>query len=313
MIIDINTQVWSNADQLGREMADQLRKQQTASWEPCDASVAAHEQAMRCVDCAVVLGFHAERLGAHIPNEFVAEFVARDQQRRIGVAGIDPMSRHASRMLDDALKLGLSGVAVSPACQGFHPQHSSAMQMYETCAERGLPIFVTAPAPMIPAAVLEFARPLLWDEVAREVPNVSIVISQLGYPWVDETLVLLAKHENLYADLSGVASRPWQLYGTLQSALSLGVMDKLFFGSGFPRHNPAKVIESLYSINSLTQGSPLPSIPRTQIRGIVERDSLACIGIDAIITPRVQIEVESDALNIDRGQRLSDRRDGLST
>ena len=313
MIIDINTQIWSSAEQLGVELAEQLRREQSQNWEPCDASTAAHEQAMRCVDGSLVLGFHAERIGAQIPNEFIAEFVARDQQRRVGFAGIDPMCRQAPRMLNDAAALGLSGVAISPAFQGFHPQHSAAMQMYEACADRGLPVFVTMPVPCTAGAILEFARPILWDEVARALPNLSLIISQLGYPWIDETLVLLSKHENVYADLSGVASRPWQLYTALQSALSLGVMDKLFFGSGFPRHNPAKTIEALYSINSFSHGSPLPSIPRTQIRGIVERDSLTCLGIDAIITPRATIEIEDDALNIDRTGRMTDRRGGRAS
>lgn len=310
MIIDINTQIWGSADQLGRELADQMRHDQTQNWDPCDASTAAHEQAMRCVDGSVVLGFHAERLGAQIPNEYIAEFVARDQHRRVGFAGIDPMCRDASRMLDDAITLGLSGVTLSPACQGFHPQHSAAMQLYEACAERGMPVFVTSPAPYTAAAILEFARPMLWDEVARSIPKLPIVLGQLGYPWIDETLVMLAKHPHLYADIAGVASRPWQLYTTLQNALSLGVMDKLFFGSGFPRRSPGKTIEAIYSINSFSQGSPLPSIPRTQLRGIVERDSLACLGIDAIITPSAQIEIDENAINIDRAGRMTDHRGG---
>jgi predicted TIM-barrel fold metal-dependent hydrolase len=207
----------------------------------------------------------------------------------------------------------MSGIAISPACQGYHPQHSTAMRMYESCAERGLPVFVTMPMFHTSATVLEFARPILWDEVCRSIPSLHIVISQLGYPWIDETLILLAKHENVHADLSGVASRPWQLYGALQNALALGVMEKLFFGSGFPLHQPAKVIEALYSINAFSHGSQLPSIPRTQIRGIIERDSLTCIGIDALITPRAHIEIEESGINIDRPGRLTDRRGGLAS
>ena len=67
-------------------------------------------------------------------------------------------------------------------------------------------------------------------QVAQAFPNLPIVIGQLGYPWIDETLVLLGKHRNVYADISGVASRPWQLYNALLSASSLGVMDKLQIG-----------------------------------------------------------------------------------
>ena len=39
------------------------------------------------------------------------------------------------------------------------------------------------------------------------------------------------------------------------------------------------LLVSIYSINTFTQGTPLPSIPREQLRSIVERDALACLGI----------------------------------
>ena len=120
----------------------------------------------------------------------------------------------------------------------------------------------------------------------RAFPDLKILIAQVGHPWVEETLVLLGKHGNIFADISGVASRPWQLYTTLLNATSFRVMDRLLFGSGFPRETPAKAIESLYSVNAYNQGTQLPSIPRAQIRGIVERDSLACLGIEAEIAHR---------------------------
>ena len=141
---------------------------------------------------------------------------------------------------------------------------------------------------------LEFARPALWDEVARSFPKLHLVMCQLGHPWVDETLVLLGKHENVFGEISGIASRPWQLYGTLLNALSFGVLDKLLFGSGFPREQPTKVIEALYSVNAYSHGTQLPSIPRAQVRAIVERESLACLGIDAEITPMTQSSDETE-------------------
>lgn len=306
MVIDIHTRIWSNPEQLGRELAAELRRQQSQHWGQFDASTAAHEESMRCVDASVVLGFRSHRMGALIPNEFIAEYVARDVQRRVGVAGIDPMRDDVDAQLDSAVDLGLSGVTLSPAYQGFHPQHSQAMRLYERCAEAALPVFVTLDQPLTASAILEFARPVLWDEVARALPELTVIIGQLGYPWMDETLVLLAKHANLYADISGLAARPWHLYNALLSAVSMGVMDKLLFGSGFPRQTPAKVIEAAYSINSFSHGTQLPSIPRTQIRGIVERDSLARLGIDAVMTPRPRVD-ENGAIEVGRGNALTDR------
>jgi uncharacterized protein len=286
MIIDTRTHIWSSLDQLGREMSGALRSRAANRHEHLESSVSTIDAAMNCVDGAFVFGFRSDRLGARVPNEFIAEFVSQNPRRFLGIGGIDPMAGDALDQIDSGQRLGLSGFTVSPASQGFHPAHSSAMRVYERCAELGMPLFVTMMEPLTPGAILEFARPALWDEVAQAFPNLPIVIGQLGHPWVDETLVMLAKHRNLLADISGVASRPWQLYNTLLSASSMGVMDKLLFGSGFPFDTPESAIEAIYSVNAYCHGTQLPSVPRSQIRAIVERDSLALLGIETVIAAR---------------------------
>lgn len=292
MIIDLHTHVWMSIDQLGPEIARRLRADRVEHWGQLDAGPAAHERAMSCVDGALVLGFRSDRLEAQIPNEYIADFVAKDPRRRIGAAGIDPMSADAMDEFDAAIDLGLAAIAVSPACQGFHPAHSAAMRIYERCVETSMPLFVTLNTPLTAMAELEFARPSHWDEVARAFPDLPIVIGQLGHPWIDETLMLLGKHQSMWADISFVASRPWQLYNALLNALSFSVMDRLLFGSGFPHEMPAKAIESLYRVNTFSHGTQLPAVPRAQIRGIVERDAIACLGIEPVFSPRPDAAAE---------------------
>jgi hypothetical protein len=290
MIIDTTTQIWLNLDQLGNETARRLRCGLAQRFEHLDAGQAAHEQAMGCVDGALVHGWRSDRLGAHVPNELVADFVARDPRRRIGVAGIDPLAAGSMDQLESAAGMGLVGVSVSPVFQGFHPAHSRAMRLYERCAALSMPVFILNPQPIPSSSELAFGQPLLWDEVARAFPTLRLVIGHMGHPWIDEALVLVGKHANVLTEVSGMASRPWQLYNALLGALSLGVMDRILFGSGFPREMPAKAIEVMYSVNAFAQGTQLPSVPRSQIRGIVERDALALLGIDADIEPRSRDE-----------------------
>jgi hypothetical protein len=73
--------------------------------------------------------------------------------------------------------------------------------------------------------------------------------------------------------------RPWQLYNALLLAHQQGVMSQIVFGSGFPFCTPERAIVTLYSINTLIQGTHLPSVPREQLRSIVERDTLAVLGL----------------------------------
>ena len=63
-------------------------------------------------------------------------------------------------------------------------------------------------------------------------------------------------------------------------AYEYGVMEKLLFGSDFPHRSPAECIEALYSLNQISAGTNLTAIPRQKLRGIVERDALALLGIE---------------------------------
>lgn len=286
MIIDLRTRIWTSLNQLGGEVASRLRNRFAEQWDQLDGSAAAHERAMHCVKASAVCGFRSQLLGAAVPNEVVAEFVAADPLRRIGIAGIDPMAGGAVVEVEKAVQLGLSGVTISPAAQGFHPAHSAAMRVYEQCDQRGLPVFVTNDLPLASSAIMEFARPAAFDEVARAFPNLRIVIGELGTPWVGETLALLGKHANIYADIAMIAGRPWELYNILLLAQGHDVLDRVLFGSGFPFVTPETAIEAIYSINGYSQGTTLPSIPRSHLRLIVERDSLALLGIDHEISSR---------------------------
>jgi predicted TIM-barrel fold metal-dependent hydrolase len=281
MIVDCATRVFNNPEQLGRETAEALRRSTAMRGTRIESTAAAHEKQLAPVAAALVHGFRSRLLDAGIPNEFVAEVVRSNPGRLAGIAGIDPMAPDAAAQLERAVELGLVGVTVSPSAQGFHPAHSDAMRLYARIEELGLPLFVGRPGPLVASGTLEFDRPSGFDEVARLHPKLRIVIGELGWPWIDECLAMLMKHQNVFAEISGVSSRPWQLYNALLGAQSLGVLDRLFFGSGFPYEQPAKAIENLYSVNAYAHGTQLPAIPRTALRSIAERDPFAVLGIDS--------------------------------
>lgn len=283
MIIDTFTHTWESPDQLGRCI---LSRGAEASpygtpLNPRDTRAPRHTAACEPVDVTIVLGFTAHRLAAEISNDAVAQYVSQNPKRLVGLAGIDPTDpKEAIAELKRAREeLGMPGLAVAPAAQGFHPTNSQAMLVYAAAAERNMPVIFHTGVFPASETMLEFARPVLLDEVAREFPDWPIVIAHLGFPWVNETIELLAKHRHVYGEISWMLHQPWQAYQTLLSAYQYGVMDKLLFGSGFPQSTAAECIEALYSINHLCQGTNLPTIPREQLRGIVERDSLSLLGI----------------------------------
>jgi hypothetical protein len=154
------------------------------------------------------------------------------------------------------------------------------MRVYERCQDLGIPVLVRTQRRPTSSTNMAYGRPLLFDEVARSFPKLRLVIGSMGYPWTDELFILIGKHRNVYTDLAGQVSRPWQLYHALVGAFEHRVMEKILFASGFPFDTPERAISRIYSLNSYSHGTDLPSIPRQHLRGIVERDVFYCLGIE---------------------------------
>jgi len=288
MIVDCHTHIWQSPEQLGQaDLGDAARRPRpnrpaagaTSRTIPA-ADADYHWAQSAAADKSFVLGFKSRYLGANVPNVYIADYVKRFPQKLIGFAGIDPTERSAIEEIHSARNtLRLRGITISPANQDFHPADTRAMRVYAKAEQLGMPIIVHPGGQATEPGKLEFARPCLLDEVARAFPKLRLVIAQLGWPWIDETICLLGKHANVFADISGLLGRSWQAYNILVNVHQYGVIDKLLFGSDFPYGAVTECIETLYSINQLAQGTNLPLIPREALRGIVERDALALLGL----------------------------------
>lgn len=286
MIVDCHTHIWQSDTQLGQSYVESA----TVTGNPpvrglrprvCEPTANNHFAASDPVDKSIVLAFKSKYLRAEIPNALVADYVRKHPDKLIGFAGIDPTNpAEAIADIREAQdRLGLKGVTISPAGQDFHPADTRAMQVFAEAASLKMPVLIHQGTHFTVASKMEYARPCLLDEVAREFPALKLIVAHMGYPWIDECVVLLGKHPNVFADISGLLHRPWQAFNTLLTAYQYGVMDKLLFGSDFPFTSATAAIEALYSINQFTLGTHMPTVPRQHLRGIVERDALALLGI----------------------------------
>lgn len=280
MIVDCHTHIWSSVEQLGKGGPAYLRRQ--AGRESPQASPADHVQAAKCVAKTLVFGLRCASNDANVPNDFIARHVAGNVGKMYGVGAVDPNDDDATDQAEELLsRKEFCGLTVSPAFQDFHPADSRAMKIYEIADQRKRPVFFCQGTHFLPCGRMDFARPALLDEIAREFPSLRIVVSSLGHPWIEECIALLGKHPNVYADVAGLIRRPWQTYNALVLAHQFNVMDKLLFGSDFPFFTAASAVEGLYRLGEVTQGTNLPAVPREALRSVVERPSLAVLGIES--------------------------------
>ena len=291
MIVDANSHIWTAPHQMVPTAAPRLRGSGGEPWQRLDSGDSAHARAAETVHVSIVHGLESRHAQVSVPYKQVAEVVEQNPPKRLGFAGLDPLAPGMGDNLDHAVRLGLVGVGISPAGQAMHPCHCLAMQLYEQCQQRKLPVYVHGVTLFGDRAQLAYAKPEPFDEVANSFGQLRLVIAEMGRPWVEPTMWLISQHRHVYADVSGLVGEPWQLYHALLLAQQYGAADKLLFASGFPFCSPRQAIVNLYSINLLAQGTNLPTVPRQLLNGIVNRDTVACLGIDA---PAIATEATAD-------------------
>ena len=241
---------------------------------------AEHLAAIETVDVCIVLAT------ADIPsqevNKKLSEYVSKHKGKMVGFALVEPTKDNVGvkNLTSIRDKLELKGTVLYCCRCGFHPAHSRAMRFYESAQELGLPVLFHNGGPLEHKAILDYAQPHLLDEVAREFEELKIIIGSMGMPFVEQTLSMVEKHKNVYADLTVKAGNVWQVYNIVMAAYEREVMDKLLFGSGFPSGRAGECIEVLLGFNKLLGDTNLPTVPRGNIRSIIERDTLGLLGIE---------------------------------
>lgn len=214
-------------------------------------------------------------------NKQLAEYTSK-HSKLTGFARINPLTEKLTPRNIKALTIdqNLKGVVLYCCDDKFHPAHSNAMRLYEILEEMSIPVFFHNIAGSS-TAVLAYAQPYLLDEIAAKFPSLKLIVGNMGLPFFEQTLSLAAKHENVYADLTILPAKIWRVYNVVLGAYEAVIMDKLLFGSGYPASRADQCIETLLGFNKLLADTNLPTVPREQIRGIIERDSLALLGISA--------------------------------
>jgi hypothetical protein len=311
MIIDCHAHIWRRPEDLGLSAAAGLttdesatsaaedesaeagrgegrgpagRAAGSAAWGPARRRIAADVsdfmEASQAADLTIVLGFASRHLGAEVPLEFLGQHVGLHGRRTVGIIGIDPTAGGWREKLAEAVEQwAFRGVTICPACQDMHPLDNRALALYELCVERELPLFVDVAAGWPPSAALGFARPDLLDGVLREFPALQMVVSGFGYPFVDETLVLVEKFPRVFTDTSHLAGRPLALWQATAKAHEAGLLGKVFFGSGFPFVWPRAALAAVFNQCSPQHVPREYLLPRAAVEELLYRDPLSVLGI----------------------------------
>ena len=282
MIVDCHTRALPSSEALGPQAAAAARRLSLPAAQDRQSDADALSAVLEPVDAALVLGFQSDLLDVHLTLDTVLAACANNP-KALPVAGIDPTAgggaTTAAERAARAKERGAVAITTSPGACGCNPTSSAMMALLEACQNLKLPVLFESGARMGRQTRMRFDRPELLDEVLWELPELRVVISGMGDPWIDQTLLLLERHPHCFADLAGLIHRPWRLHSVLLDALHSGAIGQILLASGFPNGTPEDAIKSVYKLSSMTLGTQLPTLPREPLSALIERDTLSLLGI----------------------------------
>ncbi len=278
MIYDIHTHFWKPGE---TSMSSDTGKLGVPEGANKKMSSDCHLEETKAVDRAVVFGFRALKCGMNISNDSVKDQVDSAPGRLIFFTSVDPTEQDFMEELERTHQdMGAKGIKLGPVYQGVHPLDDRYHEIYSYAQKHNLPILTHMATTFASGVPLDFARPFYMDEVAVMYPDLKIVLAHLGHPWEGETIAVIRRNANLYADISALYYRPWQFYNSMQLLVEYGTCKKVFFGSDFPFTTPQESIDGIRNINHITGNSGLPQISSEIIEEILHRDSLGILGIE---------------------------------
>jgi predicted TIM-barrel fold metal-dependent hydrolase len=282
VIVDVHTHVWDVEAHIAQEVIDDQAKQAQRQGHGMSPDMSApperHWPAMDTVDRAVVFGLRGSATGFAVPNEYVAAYVAEHSDKLVGFCSIDPGEGDPVAELERSVnELGLVGVKISPVYAGFDPCDQKLGRFYKCAEMMRTPLLWHQGGTIVRRGHLEHSSPLELDPIAREFPQLTMVVAHMGKPWFSETAVLVRKHSRVYADISSVLYSPWQFYQAVLQFYEWGIADKLLFGSDFPWMTPAGQRTALEQINDVVAEAKLPTIPVEVIDRIVHNNAAAAL------------------------------------
>ncbi|EHB58130.1 amidohydrolase 2 [Mycolicibacterium rhodesiae JS60] len=191
---------------------------------------------------AVVFTIDAHTMSGHQPNslEELIEGTVRNNDVLIPFGSVDPWDADAVRRVGELTgDYGVRGFKFHPSLQGFEPNDRRFYPIYEAIAAAGVPALFHTGQTGLGSALpgghgikLRYSDPMLLDDVAADLSDLTVVMAHPAVPWVDAQIAIASHKANVYLDLSGWS--PKYFPPQLVSAIGRQLRNKALFGTDHP-------------------------------------------------------------------------------
>jgi uncharacterized protein len=154
-------------------------------------------------------------------NAINAEALRQFPGRFIGLATISPHDgmRGVRELVRLVTEEGFGGLRVSSLYNMVPASDRRYYPLYAKCVELDIPVRIYTNMNYATDRPYDLGHPRHLDQIAMDFPELRIIAGLSGWPWVNETVALLRRHPNLYADTAshrpryfGVPGSGWEQF-----------------------------------------------------------------------------------------------------
>ncbi len=280
MIIDVHSHTWDFPHHFSEDFCQQAKRAKAGLEVDLRVRYEDYRRAATADTRTIVFGGKARLSGLWVDDRYVANYVRAHPDTLIGFLSVDPTQLGWEReMIEGHRELGMKGIKLLSMYAGFRPDEERLDPLWRYATDHRLPVLLHTGTTFVSQAPLECTLPRHLDRVAIRFPEVKIIMAHLSHPYEGECVVTIRKHPNVYADISALHYRPFQLYHSLMLVQEYGVWDKVLFGSDYPFTTVSASIDGLRKLNTMLEGTALPRLNEAAIEAMIHRDALAALGL----------------------------------
>ena len=186
------------------------------------------------VDVAILLCEYSPKATGIQPIEDLLPITQYNPERFKLMANLNP---HYHFPLTDELErqmgLGAVGLKLHPVHGGFAPNDPALYPVYGLCQQKGLPVVIHCGTSVFPGSTNRYADPILIEDVARDFPDLTVVLAHGGRGWWYNAAAFLATmRPNVWIEISGLPPRKLPEYYARYDFERLA--KKMIFGTDWP-------------------------------------------------------------------------------
>lgn len=186
-----------------------------------------------------------------LPVKTVADVINKYPDRFYGLVGIDPYEgMRGVKELEYAVRnLGFVGAQLYPHWFEMPPDHAKYYPFYAKCCELDVPMQIQVGHCLRYSKdrpLKSVGRPLTLDTVACDFPELKLIGSHIGFPWVDEMISVAYKQPNVYISSDAYAPKHWP--PNFVHFINTWGKEKVLYGTDFaviPFERSRKEVEEL--------------------------------------------------------------------